>query len=773
MDINQTDDTSKHQDHLFLLRQARLGALCDKISGPGDLEENVQLLESAILGILAVERYTVYEKTEDGRKIYSRCKSGNSPEVIRVDIGPSSISGFVAMSHMPVLIHDVYDVAQVKAIHSRLNFDYQFDQVSGFLTRSVLAVPIMSDDTVLGVLQLINRTGSRDFDEFDIELTAQLAAALAKKLKDDRSHTAGPFEYLIVEEVISKQTLEEAEKKAMDSELSIAYVLRESFDVSDEQLGKSLEQYFQVPYMGYDPEVILPPELMEALNFEFLTASCWVPIGGDYTRPVIMIDNPNDKLRIMDIQRILSADGYEFVVGVREDILRYLGIEPAQDLLLDGAVSDDVRLGELVSQLDSEREDGEGGTVRTEGAEGELIDENAATVVRLVNKVIADAVVMKASDIHLEPGLRGENGVVRYRIDGVCKDILSMPPHYMRYVIARVKIMSKIDIAERRLPQDGKIACKMQGKPLELRVATLPTVCGEGAIMRILAAGDPLPFEKLNLVKRNEAEILKMIEHPHGIVLVVGPTGSGKTTTLHALIKLINTPDRKILTAEDPVEITQPRLQQVQIHHQIGLDFSRALRSFLRSDPDVILIGEMRDKETAHAGIEASLTGHLVFSTLHTNSAAETVTRLLDMDMDPMNFADALIGVVAQRLVRTLCEECKEAYQPGAEEKDHLVALYGKDQFDELGVDLDTVTLYRPSGCDACEDIGYKGRTGIHEVLTSSPEMKELIATAPHLKDVRNLAVAQGMRSLMQDGIAKVLKGQMDLDQVRRVALTS
>jgi type II secretory ATPase GspE/PulE/Tfp pilus assembly ATPase PilB-like protein len=377
---------------------------------------------------------------------------------------------------------------------------------------------------------------------------------------------------------------------------------------------------------------------------------------------------------------------------------------------------------------------------------------------------------MGASDIHVEPSKGTANGTVRMRVDGVCRVTLDIPADFIRYVVSRIKIMSKVDISETRLPQDGKITCRLYGQPLELRVATLPTVNGETVVMRLLAAGEAMPFDKLNLTPHNAAVIRRMIDHPHGIVLVVGPTGSGKTTTLHALLALINTPERKILTAEDPVEITQPGLQQVQIRSGIGLDFARALRAFLRADPDVILIGEMRDYETAHSGIEASLTGHLVFTTLHTNSAPETITRLLDMGLDPLNFADALIGVLAQRLVRTLCVKCKEAYTPDGREIEQLINAYGPEYFPELGINEADLILYRPRGCPNCGNTGYRGRTGIHEALEATVRIKELVVNKDSAARIKAMAMEDGMRTLLQDGITKVFRGETDFRQVRAVA---
>jgi type II secretory ATPase GspE/PulE/Tfp pilus assembly ATPase PilB-like protein len=332
--------------------------------------------------------------------------------------------------------------------------------------------------------------------------------------------------------------------------------------------------------------------------------------------------------------------------------------------------------------------------------------------------------------------------------------------------------MANLDISERRLPQDGKIKFMYRNKTIELRVATLPTVGGEDVVMRILASSEPMPLEKLNLSPRNFKEFVAAFEKPYGIILVVGPTGSGKTTTLHAGVGHINTVDRKIWTAEDPVEITQEGLRQVEVKPKIDFTFARAMRAFLRADPDVIMVGEMRDHETAAIGIEASLTGHLVLSTLHTNSAPETITRLIDMDIDPFNFADALIAILAQRLVRTLCKKCKEAYHPEREEFDVLAATYGPDHFPELGIEYTKdLALYRPKGCNDCNHTGYRGRTGLHEILVGTDEIKAVISRKSRVDEIRAQAVADGMRTLFQDGIMKVFKGDTDIKMVRSVCI--
>jgi type II secretory ATPase GspE/PulE/Tfp pilus assembly ATPase PilB-like protein len=402
------------------------------------------------------------------------------------------------------------------------------------------------------------------------------------------------------------------------------------------------------------------------------------------------------------------------------------------------------------------------------------VTESDSIIMQLVNKIINDAYQRRASDIHVEPNIGKKNVEVRFRVDGDCAIYQTLPFSYRSALVSRIKIMSNLDITVRRIPQDGKIKFRRPaGDEIELRVATIPTQGNvEDVVMRILAKGSAMPLEAMGISKRNYAELLKILEKPYGMILVVGPTGSGKTTTLHAALHHINKPDRKIWTAEDPVEISQYGLRQVQVQPKIGFDFAAAMRAFLRADPDVIMVGEMRDFETAKTGVEASLTGHLVFSTLHTNSAPETITRLLDMGIDPLNFADALLCILAQRLIRTLCKQCKEAYHPTVEEYQEMAESFGPEWFAKQNVPYtDDMTLYRPKGCDVCDKSGYKGRVGIHELLVGTDEVKRLIQKHATVEEMRDVAMEQGMTTLLQDGIMKSLQGITDFKQVRRVCI--
>lgn len=755
-----TDNTTSRIASLDDEARIRLKILHDLVHGASTFASVYREIESLVLNLLAAERMTIYQRLKSESDIVSRFMTGDGVKEIRVPLSPMSIAGFVALTQQPLFLNDVYDDVALKRLHPTLRFDRSFDEKTGFRTRSMIVVPLTLNRALLGVLQIINKRNEGTFTERDGKIALHIAKIIASKFQEDVGASASPYSYLVQQGLLTNDRLDQILETAAKRRLHPSRLLMDDLRIAPEVIGKSLEAYYQVPYQPYDPNIILPPELMAAVKPAYLKRLGCVPLEGDRQRITLVIDDPTDHVRVLEIQRVLKAERIALKVSLPEDILRFLG--ESSNAGNTSVVDIDTimgRLGEDVVEVEDRHDDHDEGP-----------DENAAPIIQLVNKLIADAVTMGASDIHVEPGREKNPTKVRMRVDGTCREVLQIPASHSNAVLSRIKIMSRLDIAERRKPQDGKCKLKMGNRQVELRVATIPTVNGESAVMRVLANAGALPMEKLNLSTRNFDLIRELVDHPHGIFLVVGPTGSGKTTTLHAILGYLNTPDVKIWTAEDPVEITQPGLQQVQVQPKIGFDFAAAMRSFLRADPDIILIGEMRDRETSHIGVEASLTGHLVLSTLHTNSAPETITRLLDLGLDPLNFADAFLGVLAQRLMRTLCADCKQEYTPGADELKRLMNYYGENYFSELGFQPSEIRLFRPVGCPRCNNGGYRGRTGIHELLVATPAMKNLISGRGTVTQIRELALNEGMRTLFQDGIWKILRGQSDLTQLLQCA---
>ncbi len=721
--------------------------------------EVMPAVESELLKVLGAERVTIYQKTRNSKEIISRFKTGTEIKEIRVPLTTATISGFVALGQKCLVIRDAYDSGELKAIHNDLAFGKSFDQKSGFRTRSVLAVPIKFQNVLLGVMQVLNRKDGASFSERDLKIAEEVGWILGQKFRYELSSTKSPYEHLVQTKRIKQEVLDEFIARSEKERKSVIEMLLTEGGISRAEMGSSLERFYQTPYQPYDPSIVIPRELLSGVKESYLLSSLWVPLQGDKEEVTVLIDDPTDASRIMEIQRILHAKRYVFKVGFADDIRRFLGQNAGPAAGENAAISD------LVEKLAEEE-------APDEQITSEAVDESAAVVIQLVNKMIIEAYDFRASDIHVEPGKGKASANVRIRVDGDCRTLFSIPATHIQAVVSRIKIMSGLDISERRKPQDGKCTLKFRGTTVELRIATLPTVNGESVVLRILSSSEPLPLDKLALSTRNLEKLVNLVTRPHGLFLVVGPTGSGKTTTLHGVLAYINKPDTKIWTAEDPVEITQPGLQQLQVQPKIGLDFAGALRAFLRADPDVIMIGEMRDQETAHAGVEASLTGHLVLSTLHTNSAPETVVRLLDLGLDPASFSDALLGVLAQRLVRTLCADCKTPKAVTQEECDILKRYYGEEHFAEVGIHVGQTKLYRAVGCKACGGTGYRGRVGIHELLFNNEAMRTLVYRRASAGEIRAVAIDAGMRTLMQDAISKLVAGLTDLEQIRNIAIS-
>ncbi len=551
-----------------------------------------------------------------------------------------------------------------------------------------------------------------------------------------------------VEEALSSQ--QEGKKKRV-GELLIDRGL-----ITENQLLNALATKFGMRMV--DLEKIAPTqEAINAIPFETVRQLKILPLEAHRNRLVVATSQPTDPT-IGDSLRFSTNRSIELVVANSKQI--ELAIQ-------NSYISNEDQVQDLISEMGDDIV-----TVEEEAEDDTRFNESDSQIIKLVNKVLLEAYQKGVSDIHVEPGMGKQPVRIRYRIDGVCQIAHQIATTYQNAIISRIKIMAKLDIAERRKPQSGKILLRSEKRMLEFRVEITPTVGGkEDAVLRLLANSKPLPLDKMGFSPSNIKGFREILAKPYGIILCVGPTGSGKTTSLHSALGHIKTPERKIWTAEDPVEITQQGLRQVQVHPKIGFSFAEAMRSFLRADPDVIMIGEMRDPETAKTAIEASLTGHLVFSTLHTNSAPETVVRLIEMGMDPFNFSEAMLGILAQRLTRRLCPDCCESYHPNREEYDELVRAYGARRFIEHAMPdySDDLTLMRKVGCPKCDKSGYRGRIAIHELMLGSEAIGDAIKKNAQATQLRNLAIDEGMRTLRMDGVTKVFQGQTDLEQILRV----
>ena len=561
--------------------------------------------------------------------------------------------------------------------------------------------------------------------------------------------------------------------------------------ISEEELATALIAQDGKPLVEvHDFDV--PVEVLSALPFALASQHRLLPLAIfdlDGVRTLVVAKTPVEQLTIqlVDLENRIGGNlAIEVCPANCEDLLPEIESRYSSVGLAKGARQ--AQMGSA-AEIANRLETADGASAgQAESSEGDEAEANSSALVQLVNKVIMDAKESGASDIHLESRPDGKPTRLRLRRDGVLGNYLEIPAASTRAFLARLKIMGGLDISERRKPQDGKIkfANFVPGVKLELRLATLPTNGGrEDAVLRLLADSAALPLDRLGLSPHNFGVLSQAIERPYGMILCVGPTGSGKTTTLHSAISYINTPERKIWTAEDPVEITQDGLAQVQVNAGIGLTFAAALRSFLRADPDVIMVGEIRDSETASIAVEAALTGHLVLSTLHTNSAPETVTRLLDMGLNPFSFADSLLVVLAQRLVRRICTSCREEHPLSRDELEVLMreylepyapgehALRRGNLLEDWQVRFGShggLKSYRATGCAKCNGTGLRGRAGLHELLSMTKDLNGLIQASKPVEAIRTQALKDGMRTLRQDGIEKVLAGVTTLQEVRSAA---
>jgi type II secretory ATPase GspE/PulE/Tfp pilus assembly ATPase PilB-like protein len=768
--------------------QKQLQAVTNKIHATANIDEIMLEVSADICALFNADRLTVYSVAEDKQSIVSKVKTGlNSFKDLKLPIAEHSVAGYVALAKRTANIRDVYDENELRALNPNLRFLQEVDKRTGYRTKQMLVAPIVEagSNELIGVIQIINNKAGVPFgglaEEGVGELAQTLAIAFRQRQKPQVAKTK--YDYLIADAVLSAGEFELAARQARKKAIDIEQVLIEEFQVKIPAIGAALSKFFGVPYEPFKPDRVKPAELLKNLKREYVEANQWVPIDDTKEGLVVLCLDP-ERIRSSRIaSNVFPKARIVYKVATQKDFKETVNQFYGAEL----SMADLGNVEDLLGAMD------EGGEV----LDSTSVDEASAAadneLVKLVNKVIVDAYNQGASDIHIEPYPGKAKTEIRFRKDGSLGPYIEVPSSYRAAIAARIKIMCDLDISEKRKPQDGKIKFKKFGPlDIELRVATIPTAGGvEDIVMRILSAGEPIPLDKMGFTERNLEQLKSTVSKPYGLFFCCGPTGSGKTTTLHSVLRFLNTPDTKIWTAEDPVEITQKGLRQVQVNRKAGLDFATVMKAFLRADPDIIMVGEMRDKETTGTGIEASLTGHLVFATLHTNSAPESITRLLDMGMDPFNFSDALLGILAQRLAKRMCS-CKQPYTPEpaeltsflreyceelmntarfkADPKGAMEAVY-RDWVKAYGNDRGQLTFYKPVGCDKCGNTGFKGRCGLHELLIASDRLKKAIQEHARVAEILAIALEEGMRTLKQDGMEKCLTGVTHIKEVRAVCI--
>ena len=555
-------------------------------------------------------------------------------------------------------------------------------------------------------------------------------------------HNVGTM--LLEDGLLTEAQLDDAIASQEESGLPLVSVLLDEGLVDEADLMKAVARRLGIEYVDLS-EITVDPAAASLVPENLSNRYTALPYAFDDGRLVVAMADPGNVLAVDDI-RAVSGRAVSIVAATKVDIAdaarRAARFDDSVSDLADLALADEGAELEDVGTLEEAAED--------------------APVVKLMNTIIARAVNERASDIHVEPGERDLR--IRFRIDGVLHEVMTTSRSISNAVVSRIKIMADLDIAERRVPQDGRVSMRVGVRPIDLRVATLPSMYGEKVVMRILdksagvASLDDLGFLPYNLERYREA-----YTKPYGAILVTGPTGSGKTTTLYSTLDILNEPEVNIITVEDPVEYRLDGVTQIQVNRKAGLLFATALKSILRADPDIVLIGEIRDGETAAIAVEAALTGHLVLSTLHTNDAPSSINRLIDMGVEPFLVSSAIDAVLAQRLARVLCEKCKEAYTP------EVVALERIGWED--GLEDGAPVLYRPVGCRMCSNTGYRGRIALNEVMPISEELQRLTVKRRSSEEMRNVAIEQGMRTLRQDGLAKVALGVTSIEEVLRVVI--
>ncbi|GEM_PF-27078 len=761
-----------------MYREEKVRAISVAIHSANDIDDILLRLKDSLLDLFQADRITVYAYDKKTNEVYSKIKSGQAIKEIRVPVSPKSIAGCVATLLKPANITDVGNSVELTCFHPQLRFDSTWDKASGFVSKAMLVYPLIFQGELTGVMQLVNKINGSTFNKQDENTAEIVSEILGLGLHNQKKYSKNKktrFDYLIKKEILSQNELTAANIAARKQKLSTEFVLTQDHGFEKKEIGKSLSEFFNLPFIDLSEPDLISDNLISGLNKKELEDELWLPISITSNKMRVAIVDPENTNIVSKIAMLFPKNELEFHVCIKEDIIDHLTGEkrttegfgsrqPVAKILGKPADQSSIDVDALIAEMEG------GEDASAEDANEALTQADNMTAIR-VQDILTDALKQNASDIHFEPMIGNRGITIRFRVDGVCRQYNPATELNVRDVITILKKMAKLSITDSHVPHDGKFKMKIDHEEIEYRLSVYPTFGQtEDVVLHRIEPLKPIPLKEMNLFSRNLGLVEDNLTKPNGMMVFVGPSGSGKTTMVHSCLGHINTPRIKIFTAENPVEIVQDGLRQIQIDEKNDFTYLKALNSLTYGDADVILLGELDDKETAGVALEAALTGRLIISTLRLNSTSDAIRYMLNLDLNPMNLAQGLLLIGAQRFVVTLCKTCKEGYHPEKEEFDQLMQEYGKEGFPKLGIKYtDKIKLYKPAGCGKCNGSGYSGRTCIYEIMEMTPTIKQLIVDKADLKQIQTQAIQEGMNTLKQDGIWKIFRGYCDLKQVLAV----
>ncbi len=789
--LEQQESKNNQMMKQTLDREDKLRHLSHAIHSAQSLDEVLFDLQGPLMEVFDSRAVTIYVADSKGLEISSKIPSKGQAVPIRLPVDPTSIAGFSAAEQRLVNIRNVHDAGELQKFHPDLEFDSSWDDHTGLKTRSLLAISLTHKNKLMGVLQLVNKADEDGFTAADENNAFLIAETLALAIHNLRKFTqAQPtkFDFLIENGFLTEEELTLTMAKSRKTGKEVEDLLVKDLYLRSLDIGKSLEKFYKVPYTGYDESISLPDPESLGLNIETLLSQNWVPLKYDDSGMVVLIHDPSDDKRVHDIQSMFPRQHIEFRVGLKADIHRYIhsffGVQENEDSVEEENATSN-REEELVNEeydlvvdLEEKEIEAEPEPEQDQDATPPRETSIAKATIKLFNDMIGISAKQEVTDIHIEPGMEGKDTIVRLRKDGACRVFDEIPSAFQRSLISHIKKLANLDLSVTKLPQNGKFEWTDKNCKFLCEAVIFPTIGDlEDAMLKITPLGKPLPtympLSQLNFSDPNLDKILSRIASPKGLVLVSGPAGKGKTTTLHSLLGQINSDEKKIVTAEDPVEIVQSGLRQIQVNNEVGLNYACALDTFLMGNPDVIAIGQIDSEETLGECLRAGK-DHLVATTLNANSCIDALRTLREMKVDQNQLADSLLLIVSQKLVPSLCEHCKEDYHPTQEEFDTLKKFYGELYFPELGIQYnEDLRLKKAVGCKKCIFTGYSDQIALQEVLERTPELNRMIAGKASIEEIRNQAIKDGMVTLNQDGIYKIFNGICDFKKIQEAFLPS